>query len=105
MKVTPKRLVFVVQHLGGGVCGVHNTLESALITFTSAYEGGIEIAKELFEDAFDKDDPFLDCDVPPVIEVWDLDGGYVDTYESPEEVKEHLQEVTHADSIEGEVDD
>ena len=107
MKLAPIRLVFVVQHLGGGICGVYDTLESALISFKSAYQGGIEVAEEIFEDEFDKADPFLECDVPPVIEVWDLDGGFVDMYESPDEVEKQLKEIAeaHCGSIVGEKDD
>lgn len=87
-------LVYIVQDLDGNIRGVFDSLELAVPVFNEAYNNGLAVLAEVGFVGDDDDDPFGDCDAAPLIAVWNINEGWMDSYDNPDEIERALAKYT-----------
>ena len=85
----PTTEIYIIQNIEGFIHGVFDNAEEAIKAFRSTYKDDLETLAE-FDDLFDSDEPFVDCDNIPMLSVWKLNGGHTTYYETPQEAEEGL---------------
>lgn len=80
-------VIFIVQNIEGVVTGVYRDIHLASSDFDEQYKSACEMLKEFGLDIEDED-IFYDCDFQPMITIWRLNGGYMDTLYTPKDVQE-----------------